>query len=335
VLRSQVDHDCVLLIRRQSISYCQHSHSRSLQPHWTCGARGAKNRAMPLDSSLVGTKVAPIASEIDARWAMAYAASLDDYLPCYLDTRRPAGIVAHPMFAVCFEWPAAGSIRHKARASLAQDEAVRGVHATHRTIIHRLLHPPERLITTAELIGVERRKRGAYEVAKFETADDEGAPVCTTYYGSLYREVNVKGPDRPAETPPLPRLTHAGPARNEIRIPISAGAAHVYTECARIWNPIHTDSAIAAKAGLPGLILHGTATLAMAVSRIIEAEAGGNPDRVAQIYGRFGAMVLMPSEVLLRIEAREKCDGGEAVFFEAISAGGGRAIRDGVVVLRD
>jgi acyl dehydratase len=290
---------------------------------------------MPLDSSLVGSKVDSISNEIDTRWAMAFAASLGDYLPCYLDTRRPGGIVAHPMFAVCFEWPAASSVRHKARATLSQDEAVRGVHATHYTIIHRLVHPPEHLITTAELLGIERRKPGAYEVAKFSTVDDKGAPVYTTYYGSLYREVEVKGPDRPAETPALPTLSHAGPPRKEVRIQISAGAAHVYTECARIWNPIHTDTAIAAKAGLPGLILHGTAMLAMAVGRIIEAEAGGDPARVAQIYGRFGAMVLMPSEVLVRIEARERAKNGDAVFFEAVNPEGGRAIRNGVVILRD
>ncbi len=290
---------------------------------------------MPLDSSLVGTKVGSIATEIDVRWAMAYAAAIGDNLPCYLDTRRAGGIVAHPMFPVCFEWPAANSIRHKTRASLSQDEALRGVHATHHTVIHRLARPPEHLITTAELLGVERRKPGAYEVSKFHTVDDNGAPVCATFYGSLHREVEVKGPDRPAETPELPTITHvASKPRNEIRVPIGAGAAHVYTECARIWNPIHTDAAVAARAGLPGLILHGTATLAMAVSRIIEAEVGGDPERVAQIYGRFGAMVLMPSEVLVRIHAREKCDGGEAVFFEAISAEGGRAIRGGLVMLR-
>ena len=49
-------------------------------------------------------------------------------------------------------------------------------------------------------------------------------------------------------------------------MPVSATAAHVYTEGARIWNPIHTDAAVAARAGLPGIILHGTATLALAVS---------------------------------------------------------------------
>jgi acyl dehydratase len=289
---------------------------------------------MPLDSSLVGTKVGPISTEIDTRWSMAYAASLGDFFPCYLDTSQPAGIVAHPMFAVCFEWPVAASIRHKSRASMTQDEAVRGVHATHLTIIHRLVHPTEQLVTTAEMIGVERRKPGAYEVAKFETVDHEGAPVCSTYYGSLYRKVEVKGPDRPAKMPTLPALTDPGPPLHEVSVQISAGAAHTYTECARIWNPIHTDIAIATKAGLPGLILHGTATLAMAVSRIIEAEAEGDPARVAQIYGRFGAMVLMPSEMVVRIMKREKIAAGTAIFFEALNTDRGRAIRDGVVLLR-
>jgi acyl dehydratase len=288
---------------------------------------------MPLDSSLVGTKVGSIATEVDVRWTMAYAASLGDFYPCYLDTNQPAGIVAHPMFAVCFEWPAAGSIRHKARACLSQEEAVRGVHATHLTIIHRLVHPPEHLITTAEVVGVERRKPGAYEMAKFDTIDDKGAPVCTTYYGTLYREVDVKGPDHPAEIPRLASPRNCGQPRSDFRVPISAGAAHIYTECARIWNPIHTDIAIATKAGLPGLILHGTATLAMTVSRIIEAEAA-DPRRVAAIQGRFGAMVLMPSVVTVRIAAREKTAAGTAISFETLNADGARAIRDGLVVLR-
>ncbi|HVA39689.1 MAG TPA: hypothetical protein VNF49_03440, partial [Candidatus Binataceae bacterium] len=60
---------------------------------------------MPLESSLVGTKIGPATTEVDTRWAMAYAAALEDYLPCYLDTRRADGIVTHPVFPVCIEWP--------------------------------------------------------------------------------------------------------------------------------------------------------------------------------------------------------------------------------------
>jgi hypothetical protein len=45
-------------------------------------------------------------------------------------------------------------------------------------------------------------------------------------------------------------------------------------------------------------------------------------------------MVLMPSEVEVRISARERSAAGKTIFFEVLSADGGRAIRDGFVVLR-
>src|SRR4029077_20621376 len=80
---------------------------------------------------------------------------------------------------------------------------------------------------------------------------------------------------------------------------ISPGAAHISGACARLGNPIniHTDLATAKNAGLPGTILHGTATLAMAASRVMAAETGGDPTCIGRIHARFGAMVLMPSEV--------------------------------------
>ena len=70
-------------------------------------------------------------------------------------------------------------------------------------------------------------------------------------------------------------------------------------------------------------------------SQIIAIEAANDPERVAEIYGRFGAMVFMPSELTLRIIARERIDGvRDAIFFETLSSEGGRAVRDGVVILR-
>src|SRR5581483_3098841 len=161
---------------------------------------------MPLDSSLVGTTVGPVEAEVDARWAMAYAAGIEDYLPCYLDTRRPHGIVTHPVFPVCFEWPATYALSARLRqSSLAPAEAARGVHATYDLTLHRPIRPPERLTTMLTLAGVQRLRPGAYQLMRFETVDAGGRPVCTTWYGSIYRGVEVAGPDRPAvDTPALP-----------------------------------------------------------------------------------------------------------------------------------
>jgi len=270
--------------------------------------------------------------EIDSRWTMAYAAALGDAVPCYMDTVR--GVIAHPMFPVCFEWPVQVAMRaqFERATSLTRDEAIRGVHATHDTVLHRAIRPPERLTTRLTVAGVERRKPGAYMVTRLDTADESGQPVCTSWYGAIYRGVEVKGPDAPAKVAPSPAqpIVEEGEPRSEFQVDVPARTAHIYTECARIFNPIHTDAAVARAAGLPEIILHGTATLAMAVSRIVESEAGKDPARVERVAARFGAMVTMPSTLTVRVLARE----GAVIFFETLSGEGRLAIRNGMMVLR-
>jgi acyl dehydratase len=291
---------------------------------------------MPLSSSIVGTASEPAASEIDARWTMAYAASLGDSLPAYIDTLRPAQFVAHPIFPVCFEWPMIVAMRRLFKTnSLTDEEAMRGVHATHDLIIHRPIRPPETLRTRLKVAGVEARKPGAYQLTQLDTIDARGTPVCTSWYGSIYRGVAVDGADRPADisSPPAAPANAPVKPRAEIAIPVHAGMAHIYTECARIYNPIHTDATIARAAGLPAIILHGTATLALAVSRIVEACAQSDPTRVNRVACRFGAMVPMPSTLTLRIFANSAASGTD-VFFEVLNSEGQLAIRDGFVGLR-
>jgi acyl dehydratase len=286
---------------------------------------------MPLSSSIVGTASEPAASEIDARWTMAYAAGLGDSLPAYMDTLRPAEFVAHPIFPVCFEWPMIVAMRRLFRTNLLTDEeAMRGVHATHDLIVHRPIRPPETLRTRLKVAGVEARKPGAYQLTQLDTIDARGAPVCTSWYGSIYRGVAVEGPDRPADVSRPPAAPAATTPTTETKILVPAGMAHIYTECARIFNPIHTDAAVARAAGLPSIILHGTATLALAVSRIVEACAQSDPTRVSRVSCRFGAMVPMPSTLTLRIFSATSA----GVFFEVLNGEGQLAIRDGFVGLR-
>jgi acyl dehydratase len=291
---------------------------------------------MPLSSRTVGASLAPVVHDIDARWTMAYAAGLGDTLECYLDTRRRYGVVGHPLFPVCIEWPAVVAARGlPGHEGLTEAERARSVHATHDLLIGRLVRPGDRLTTRLTIVGVERRQPGAYQVMRLDTTDATGAVVCTTWMGSLYLGVDVEGPDHPAaDAPPTPAPIAPGtPARAEFRLPIVATAAHVYTECARIWNPIHTDRAFAAAVGLPSIILQGTATLALAVSRVVATEANGDPECVRRVAGRLGAMVPMPSEAVVRIMHRDAMQAGEAVRFEVRTSTGAPAVRDGLVML--
>ena len=279
-------------------------------------------RTLPRD--LVGVSVGPVAHEIDARWLMAYAAGLGETDTRYFDTRAPGGPAAHPLFPVCYEWPALVAVRGRA----TPDEiAVRSVHATHDLTVHRPPRAGDALRTTARVTGLAHRRAGTLLTVRLETIDADGRPVTTSDYGSVYRDVGFEGED---VGPGPERGAGSGLPAGAFELPseVPAGLAHVYTECARIWNPIHTDVAVARDAGLPDIILHGTATLALAVSGILR-HTGTDPGDVRRVTGRFTGMVSLPSRLTIRAA---KAPGGRAFVFEA-AGGGASVLRDGVLGL--
>jgi acyl dehydratase len=291
---------------------------------------------MNISTGIVGTTVGPRVHAIDARWLMAYAAALGDAVPDFVDTARPDGILAHPLFPVCYEWPLALDLRAK---TLSDDIAIRGVHATHDLTIHRRPRPGDRLSTTAAITAVEARSPGAYVALRFETVDAAGRPVTTTDYGSLYLGVGCGGStSRGAADEPQARSATrraqkdkgvAEPPDWSTDVAVPANLAHVYTECARIWNPIHTDRAVALAAGLPDIILHGTATLALAVSAVLRHERGGPALPVARITCRFAGMVRLPSTLRVEGWVEAASPAGRVIRFQALAADGRPAVRDG------
>jgi acyl dehydratase len=281
---------------------------------------GAPGRSA-LHPDIVGVSVDPVEQVIDARWLMAYAAGLGETDPRYFDTAAPAGPAAHPVFPVCYEWPVALAVREK---TIGLEIARLSVHSTHDLVIHRPPRAGDRLVTRGTVAGLEPHRAGALVTVRHETVDASGQPVTTTSYGSLYRGVSVEGarePTRPAAS------STAGRIRWEETVNVPAQAAHVYTECARIWNPIHTDIAAARAAGLPDLILHGTANLALAVSRVVARDLGGDPARVRGVRVRFTGMVPMPSTFVVRARVTE----GGRLPFDAVNLAGQSVLSAGEV----
>ncbi len=285
---------------------------------------------MPLDTRVVGRATEAITHEVDARWIMAYAAGLGDFNAGYLDTAAAAP-VAHPVFPVCLEWPVILASRQLPGCeTLSQAERARGVHAAHDLHLYRPIRAGDRLTTRATVIGLEGIKPGAAQTLRLDTVDAEGQLVCRTYQLSISRGVEITGvPVVGEDTPPLPAMAgqqaSAKSRWEPISIPVPEGLAHDYTECARIWNPIHTDRAVALAAGLPDIILHGTATLAMAVTRLVNGSLDGDPNRVTRLGGRFSAMVLMPSVLTLEILG----DAAGTLFFEVRTEAGEVAFSQG------
>jgi acyl dehydratase len=289
---------------------------------------------------VMGAEAGPLTQAVDARWLMAYAAALGETDARYFDTLAVGGPLAHPLFPVCYEWPVAVLLRDRTLDVAVQPQ---GVHATHDLTIHRAPRAGDTLATAARVVHVEPRRAGTLIVTRFETTDAAGRAVTTTDYGSIYRGVPLAGADgvgpRPATSPrPEPPGTTPPPreqrpevdpsVRWQERVAVAANAAWVYTECARIWNPIHTDLAVARAAGLRAPILHGTATLALAVSRVIARDLGGDASGVRAVRGRFSGMVAMPSSLTVRGRAAT----GDGIAFDAVAADGTPVLTLGVVI---
>ena len=132
-----------------------------------------------------------------------------------------------------------------------------------------------------------------------------------------------------AQAEPLARPSppSSGETRWNAKVPVAPRAAHVYSECARIWNPIHTDVAVARSAGLRAPILHGSATLALAVPQVISHDLGGDPARVREITARFSGLVFMPSTITVRGRGR----AGNRLGFDAVDERGEPVLSDGVI----
>ena len=279
--------------------------------------------------------VPDVRHSVDERWTMAYAASLGDHRPEYFDTERTGGVVAHPVFAVCPEWPAIVASRDLSiSAGVTPAEVLTSVHATHDTTIHRLVRPGDELVTSLEMVGVEQISPGAKSTTRLTTVDAVGLPVATTTQCGIYLGQPLEGEGIADPDPPASLAVDRVGEPVEVTVAVAAGAAHTYTECARIWNPIHTDSSVAKASGLPDIILHGTANLAHGVTAVVDQAAGGDPARVQRIVGRFAAMVRMPSELTVRVWPGVAADDQtDVVPFDVLNAEGQPAVKDGFVVL--
>ena len=262
-----------------------------------------------LRPDIAGCEAGPDEQRVDARWLMAYNAALGEL------SAEP-----HPLFPVCYEWPATRLLRE--RAGLASIDA-RLVHAQHDLILHRKPCPGDVLKISGKVIAVLQRKPGTLVVFRFTARDEKKALVTTTDFSALYRDVKLEGGDRSVEKVEDPP-GHEGALEKIGEIAIPATAAHVYTECARIWNPIHTDRAYARAAGLPDIILHGTATLAFSVSKIVQVMK----PPVRRVRCRFSGMVLMPSTLTVHASPQSS-PLGDAIAFETRSERGEAVIQRG------
>jgi acyl dehydratase len=289
---------------------------------------------MKIDPNLAGTLIREFQTEVRWRDTTNYAAAVFDENPAYFDDTREEGLVAHPVFPVAVTWPILENLdRFVQSDAFVKEILLTQVHYSERLLVNRLIRPGERLSISGEIAEIRPHRAGSHVVVRLGAQDDAGSPVFTEYTGALLRGVACDRENVVARPAPVPEPSNAGGPAWEAPVSISLLAPYLYDGCTDIVFPIHTSPAFAESVGLPGIILQGTATLAMAVSEIVNREADGDPFRVADVYTRFTGMVIPGTSIRVRCTGRESMADGRAVFFEVMDAQGKKALRDGYVKL--
>jgi len=283
---------------------------------------------MSVRGDALGAELPPSTVEVTTRMTLAYAAGIGDVGPRTFDDAGPEPLVAPPPFCVRLEW---GVLRHGRSDVLGLDaaERLRAVHVEQDSTFHRPILPGDALTTRARVVAIRATRAGAFVQTRLRTTDRAtDTPVVTSWHSAIYRGVAVAGEDGRVERPPeFPGAPGALPSHTTIAIPREA--AHVYTECADIWNPIHSERRVALSVGLPDVVLHGTATWAIAGREIVKAHGGSDPTRLRRLRARFQAPIVPGGEIVLRCGADET--GG--VHFRVANGRGETALAEGYAQL--
>ncbi|MEM1133533.1 MAG: MaoC/PaaZ C-terminal domain-containing protein [Pseudomonadota bacterium] len=289
---------------------------------------------MPVSTMAVGAALNPVVTEMTTRRLLAFAAGIEESSELLLDDTNP-GFHAAPQICVALEWALMLNNDSPEDIGLSREEALRALHALQDTEFLCPVKPGERLTTQGEIVAIWPGRSGTNMAYTLVTSGENGAPVSRTHMQSTFLAVAMDGEPFPLDPKPaVPKIEESLADSHEFKIPIARTLPHIFSECADIWNPIHTERAVAKSAGLPDIILHGVATWSIAGRELTHRLGGGDTRKLKRLRGRMGAMVRPGT--MLTLKAKSVLDGTtRRVTFSILTPQGEPAIRDGYAEFTD
>jgi NAD(P)-dependent dehydrogenase (short-subunit alcohol dehydrogenase family)/acyl dehydratase/putative sterol carrier protein len=249
--------------------------------------------------------------------AEAYAAATDDPNGPYAGTDA----ICPPMFHVRLFKDLLFQVATDPELEL---DLLRLLHGEHHAVFHHPIRPWDLVQLRARLHAVEEKSSGLLVTSKvYGIVDGRTAVEVTTAYFIRGSKRGEKSAAPAAEAVPVaPTFTTA--------VAVSADQSLRYASASLDDNPIHTDAATAAAAGLPGVILQGLCTMAMSGAALVAGPGGGDSRRLKSLGVRFARPVLNGATLQLRAWD----GGGGAWSFDVLDDDGRTVISNGHAELR-
>ena len=276
---------------------------------------------MPLNSALVGKTYEPRTFEVTPEAIEKYARATND-----LNERYLAGddSVASPIFPIV---PAFQYLMEAAMDSELQADVLRLVHGEEEHVLHKPIKAGDTLTVTPVIESIEQKETGETFTVKIDVSNQDGEDVATVRATSFIRGSGSKGP-KPASGGPA-KAEHEVVFQDSVKV--DDDQTFRYAEASGDQNPIHQDENIAKMAGLPGIILHGMCTMAMATKGAVDGLTGGDPTRVKRVSVRFSKPVLPGQELTTRFWELEAGGGVTTYGFETLNPDGEAVVKNGRV----
>jgi acyl dehydratase len=241
---------------------------------------------MPLNKELIGKTYTEQTYEVTADAIEKYARATNDLNDNYLAGDES---VASPIFPIVpsFQFMMQAGMDPELEADL-----LRLVHGEEEHILHKPIRPGDKLTAKPVIESIETKDTGETFTVKIDLVNQDGDTAATVRATSFIRGSGSgsKAPGSAGEEPQR-EIVH------EESVKVDDDQTLRYAEASGDPNPIHQDENVAKMAGLPGIILHGMCTMALATKGAVDALAGGDPLKVKRVRVRFSKPVFPGQEL--------------------------------------
>ena len=271
---------------------------------------------MGLNTQLIGKQYPDATYEITTEAIHKYAAATNEDNPAF--NGDPP--VAPPAFPIV---PAGAGIGNVMFDSDLGVNLALMVHGEEDHVLHRPIGAGDKLTVKTNLENVEIKESGETFTIAARLENERGELAAEVRSLMFIRGTGSRSKSPDEEEPKRSYVF-------ETESKVDADQTYRYAEASGDHNPIHVDEDFAKNAaGLPGIILHGMCTMAIASKAILDGLCESDPTRLKRIKVRFSKPVF-PGQTLTTRAWLESEQGDVKTYgFETLNPDGVPVIRNG------